>query len=298
MDAYEKITQKIIERLENGVIPWQKPYRGIERAPMNFKSKKAYRGVNIFVLFFCFKKSPYWLSYKQAKELGGQVKKGTKGEPIVFAKKHKFTNRETGEEEERFFMRYSTVFNLDDIDGIDCPFDGVDEDIAEIKSLDYCENLIKDLQGQNLIPDIVEHNRMVAVYNFTHDVIKTPNINDYVSSEEYYSTLFHEITHSTGHKSRLDRVMIPNKETQAYAKEELIAEMGSCFMCNHVGFMTKTIENSAAYISMWISRLKNDPKMVVQAASAAQKVMDYLKFTDGKVYEEVRENGFKERIES
>jgi len=292
MNAYEKITATIIKKLEAGVIPWQKPYRGIERAPMNFLSKKPYRGVNVFVLFYCFKKSPYWLTYRQTTEMGGQVRKGTKGEPIVFAKKGFYKDKKTGEDEEYFMLRHSTVFNLDDIDGIECPFENEQEDLVEVKSIDYCDKLIKSLQDDKLIPEITNHNRQVAVYNLTFDIIKTPPINDYINSEEYYSTIFHEMTHSTGHPSRLNRTMNSDKKSQGYAKEELIAEIGSCFICNHVGFMTKTIDNSTAYIANWITRLKDDPKMVVQAASEAQKVMDWLKLNtveDGKAHTEVNE---------
>lgn len=290
MKVNEIITNDIIKLLDKGVIPWEKPYRGTDELPLNFKTKKYYRGVNILLLYFSFKRSPYWLTYKQAKEINSDCKitKGT-GHRILFAKTVQYED-DDGNKKQRSVFRYSTVFNLSDIEGIDCPYEKKqEEEIVDVKliPIDNCQNLIDDLTEKQLIPEIIEHGRNVACYIPAMDIIHTPEINSYVSAEEYYSTLYHEIAHSTGHKSRLNRQFLGRK-TKAYAKEELIAEISSCFICNHVGILTKTINNSVAYIEMWRERLSKDPNLIISAASKASDVMNYLQLNNEKPEYEIK----------
>ena len=274
MNVYEVITAEIVKKLEAGVIPWQKPYTGIDLPAMNFKSKKQYRGINKMLLGMTGYQSPYWLTYRQAAELDGQVKKGSKGHKILFAKMVKYEDTD-GKEQDKPIYRYSTVFNLTAIDGIDCPYEGTQE-VNEFQFIWNCEDAISQMNAHDKIPPIKIHDRNRACYIPSLDIIQTCAPELYVSDEAYYSTIFHEIIHSTGHSSRLDRNMKGGMQSIQYAKEELIAEIGACFLCGMTGIMTKTIENSASYIKGWLSHMREDPKLIVQASSKAQASMDYL----------------------
>lgn len=276
MNVYEAITSEIIKKLEEGVIPWQKPYVGVDLPPMNFKTKNYYHGINTLLLWMAGGRSPYWLTYKQAQELDGQVKKGAKGKRILFAKMVKYEDSD-GKEKDKAIYRYSTVFNLSDIEGIECPhIEEKKEDSNNLKYIENCEKAIQQMKDENKIPEIVEHNNLIACYTPALDVIKTCPMQDYVSSEAYYATIFHEIIHSTGHSSRLNRKMNTGMQSKDYAKEELIAEIGACFLCSITGIKTKVIDNNAAYIKSWLKQLNDDPSLVVSASSKAQKAMDWL----------------------
>ena len=276
MNVYEVITAEIVKKLKAGVIPWQKPYLGIEYPAVNFKSKKAYRGINQLTLGMAGYASPYWLTYKQAEELGGKVKKGSKGSKIMFAKMIKYEDP-NGTEKDRAIYRYSNVFNLTMIEGIECPFkDKQPEPHDNNEFIENCEQAVNQMKEKGVIPQIIEHDRAIAFYQPFSDTINTPPIEGYVGSEEYYSTLFHEIIHSTGHESRLNRNLKGGKTSIQYAKEELVAEIGACFLCAKTGITTKTIDNSASYIKGWLSCITEDPKLIISASSKAQKAVDYL----------------------
>jgi len=275
MNINDVITKTIIDKLKAGKIPWKKPYQGIERPAMNFKSKKAYRGINAFLLNDVGFRSPYWLTYKQLTELGG-TNKGAKGHKIIFAKQTKYDDAD-GNEKKGLIYKYSHVFNLDDIEGVDCPFkDETGIVHQEFEYINNCDLVLNEMKENNKIPEIKYHLKAAAYYIPSTDEIFTCRSNEYVSSEAFYSTVFHEIIHSTGHKSRLDRDLNGSKRTDSYAKEELIAEMGACFLCGITGIATQTIENSAAYIQSWLQRFSEDSTLVIQAASKAQKAVDYL----------------------
>ena len=276
MNVYDVITETIIKKLESGTIPWQRVYQGIQWPPMNFKSKKMYKGINLLLLGMTGHRSPYWLTYKQSKDLGGQVKKGSKGHKILFAKMTTYTDAD-GNEQDKAIYKYSNVFNVDDIDDIECPYmDQYDIEQREVTYIENCETAIKQMVDSKRIAPITYHDLQISAYNPGIDVIKSCMPENFISDEEYYSTLFHEIIHSTGHVSRLNRVMTGGKKSKEYAKEELSAEIGSCFLCGITGITTATIDNSAAYIQSWLKNLRDDPKLVVQAASKAQKAMDWL----------------------
>ena len=298
MNVYEILTNTIVEKLEKGVIPWKKPYNGIEVAPMNFLSKKEYNGINRLLLSLTGFNSPYWLTYNQAKTYLGYKKVGRawkwKGEgedpklgvqknctphKILFAKTSIKKDKETGKEKAYTVWRYSTVYNLDEIKGIDCPY------IKEVKDnslkvnnsyINNCQQKIRLYSDSNIIPPIINHSKPIAFYNPGKDYIGTPDINGYHESEMYYATLFHEIIHSTGHKSRCDREFGKTMKSSAYAKEELIAEIGSFFLCNETGIASSTINNTVAYLQSWLRHLKDDPKMIITASSKAQEAMNYL----------------------
>jgi len=285
-DVYQIVTDKVITLLEQGTIPWQKPWRGgAAGMPKNAITKKPYRGVNVFMLAVTSHalgyESSYWLSYKQALELGGNVKKGEKSTLVIFwnwLEKEK-TDPETGERhtEEIPFLRYYNVFNADQCENITIPKD----DTPKIPDLEFtpiraCENIVAHMPNK---PQIVHDNVKRAYYRPCDDLVHMPSREKFVSVEEYYSTLFHELTHSTGHESRLNRK--DNEKLAAfgsadYSKEELVAEMGAAFLCGYAEIENKTIDNSAAYIQGWLKQLKNDKKLIVHAAAQAQKSTDYI----------------------
>lgn len=297
MSITELITQQIIEKLEKGIIPWKKPYKGKVIFPMNFKSNSRYNGINCLNLMAQGYTSPYWLTYNQAmEELGYKLKKekgrmvwkwnldgedpkngiikGEKGCRILFAKTFTKENKE-GKEEDVTIWKYSTVFNIAQIKGLECPFDDeiIEEDIDYINN---CEEALSQMNESKRIPEIKYHEKQIAFYRPSTDEIFTCPPERYVGAEEYYGTIFHEIIHSTGHMSRLNRDLKGGKKSQSYAKEELIAEIGACFLCGITGISTSTIDNSVAYINSWLSHLRKDPQLIISASSSAQKAFDYL----------------------
>ena len=269
--TYEIVTDTIIKQLEVGVAPWRKPWH--TGMPMNLVSRKEYRGINIFLLAFQGYGSRYWLTYRQALSLGGNVKKGERGSKVVFWKigEYQKEDAETGELEDRksILLRYYTVFNLDQCEGIESP-----EPVPAINPIEQCEGIVRSMPN----PPAFEQEAQ-ACYRPAIDTVGMPARSAFHSSEEYYSTLFHELTHSTGHPSRLAREGIMKHNpfgSEDYSKEELIAEMGAAMVCGVAGIESKTLDNSAAYLQSWISRLKSDSRLVVSAAAQAQKAADYI----------------------
>ncbi len=276
---YEMITQKIIEALENGTIPWKKPWVGGEH--VNLISKKSYRGINVFILGSAGFISPYWLTFKQATEKGGRIKKGSKGCPIIFWNWDR-SDKKKGDQDEvdsdkptkkAPLLRYYTVFNLDQCEGITPP-----------KGFEEREFTNKIVEAENIIENMphcpkILHLEPYAYYSPAKDFVNMPRPEAFFSDEEYYSTLFHELVHSTGHKSRLNRrENIRNHMfgSRDYSKEELVAEMGAAFLCGITGIEPSLIENQAAYIESWLESIRGDKKMLIHAAANAQKAADFI----------------------
>jgi len=274
MKVYENITNRIIEKLEAGIIPWHKPWQSVEGMPKNVISQKEYRGINIFMLAVQGYESPYWLSFKQVTEIGGNVKKGEKGTPIVF---WNWINHVDDEENEKNipFMRYYTVFNVAQCENIDAGKIPVLPTIHnDFDHIAECEAIIV---GMLNCPEI-QQGKQRASYNPLSDIISMPRFDSFDTAEEYYSTLFHELTHSTGHASRLNRLKnnISRFGDSDYSKEELVAEMGAAFLCGFTGIENITLDNSAAYVQGWLKALKDDKKLVIIAGAQAQKAADYI----------------------
>lgn len=268
---YEIVTESIIKQLESGVAPWRRPWR--TETPANLVSRKEYRGINIFLLAFQGYGSRYWLTYRQAQALGGNVKKGERGSKVVFWKidEYQKKNAETGEMEARksILLRYYTVFNLEQCEGIKSPEPG-----PAIHPIEQCESIVRSMPN----PPGFEQEAQ-ACYRPSTDTVGMPARSAFHSAEEYYSTLFHELTHSTGHPSRVGRegIMTHNPfGSDPYSKEELVAEMGAAMLCGVAGIASRTLSNSAAYLDSWIKRLRSDSRLVVSAASQAQKAADYI----------------------
>jgi len=277
--VYEIITERITALLEQGVVPWRKPWKG-GGYPKNIMSMKSYRGINVFMLASMGYTSPYWMTYKQALSVGGHVRKGEKGCPVIYWNILEKEEMKDGKKVKRKipFLRYFTVFNLEQIDGLE----SVKRIASKVKAIEpvefnpieACEGLVEAVPN----PPEIEHKGGRACYSPLVDKISMPKQEMFESPEEYYSTLFHELGHATGHKDRLNRDGLAKGGfgSHAYSKEELVAEFTAAFLCGETGIDTATIENSAAYLSNWLKKLNENPKWLVEAAAKAQKAADYL----------------------
>lgn len=273
---YEMITKRIIEKLEQGTVPWKKPWNADNEMPVNFISKRPYRGINTFLLGCQGYGSNFWLTFNQTSKAGGKVRKGEKATPVVFWKMIDVEekNSETGEAKltQKPILRYYYVFNYaqcEDLKPIPEP------EPRDVQKIQACEKIIISMPDK---PGI-EHGGIRACYIPNSDSIRIPAQRCFASDEEFYSTLFHEMVHSTGHISRLKRKDVMNVKhfgSHEYSKEELIAEMGATFLCGHARIGNETIDNSASYISSWLKVFKNDSKMVIFAAAGAQKAADFI----------------------
>ncbi len=266
-DKYNAIVKDFIHKLENNDMePWTKSWSMSSSLPKNFDTENTYNGMNILTLLDRGFKDSRWLTFNQAKKLGGTIKKGSKSTPIFFMKPVEKTtlNERTGEEEKQYFLMQSyNVFSIEQVEGI------------------AYEPEIKPSNTNNPISDFIhtigiDEFRGEPAYSAEHDVIFMPQIEEFKTENEYYSTYFHELTHSTGHKSRLDRF---EKHTafgdKNYAFEELIAELGSNFHSIEHGIEPNS-KKQAAYLQSWISALKEKPQILYSAAAQASKSVHYL----------------------
>jgi len=283
-DIYQQITDRIVSKLEQGEIPWKKPFTSLKKSyPRNFVSKNMYNGANFFLTLLEGRNTPYWLTYNQAKQLGGNVKKGESGTPIVYFQFIEKTN-DKGELYRYPMVKHSTVFNLEQVEGIVNPFEAEMESLlckSEFNNIESCERLINMFDVK--IP-LVRHSLMEnAYYSPMQDFISMPLKERFKEEQFYYSTLFHEIAHSTGHESRLARpgIIKPNKKgSSEYAREELVAELSASFICAEAGIVKETEENTTAYIQSWLNVLKNDSKIVYDAMRDSFKVLEHLQILD------------------
>lgn len=272
----EIITNRIIEELDKGEIPWRHPWTS-GGLPKNLLSKKTYRGVNLLLLSFAPYPSPWWVTFKQASDMGGSIKKGEKGWPIVFWTTLKFDNLDPDSDVDEYnvpFLRYYKVWNINQCEGLEHKLPGIKN--REVTPIQACEEVIQKYTNK---PKITLDS--CAAYNVKDDVIKMPLMKDFLSEEHYYSTLFHEMVHSTGHKDRLDRCILvdlkPFGTEEDYSKEELVAEIGASFLIGYTGIdSSKLFTNSVAYIKSWSKKLKEDHSFIFQASSMAQKAYDHI----------------------
>lgn len=270
-NIYKTITNQIIADLENNHLPWEQPWDGTN-IPTNLKSKKAYRGINILILWSMAMKyqysSNYWLTFKQAKELGGTVKKKSKGTPILFYMEivKKVENKETGEETEKKILipKYYNVFNLVQTEGI--KINTANEN--DFNPVSKAEDIIHNSGA------VIKEGSSGAYYRSDIDVIGIPKRSLFEAVEGFYNTLFHELSHWTGRKDRLNRELNNKYGESKYAFEELVAELGASFLSSTAGLSYST--QHASYIKSWLKLLKGDSKAVIKAASLAQKACDYV----------------------
>ena len=272
-DIHQEVTDSIIAAIEAGTEPWKQEWEGNIGVAMPKRCNgESYRGINILLLWLSSMangfESATWLTFNQAKKDGGMVRKGQKGTKVVY---YGTGNKKdgNGEEDRFFFMKQYTVFNVDQIDGLG------DKYAAPAPMAGGGESVIADLETffANTGAKIRTGKQIAPHWNPMTDVIGMPPVEAFVDAQAYYGTLAHELTHWTGHTPRLDRDMKYNtKEGRAF--EELIAEIGACFICAHIG-ATPNRENSASYIQSWLKALKSDKKFIFQAATKAQAACDY-----------------------
>lgn len=281
-DVYETITNAIASVIEKGFSgeTFEMPWHGMSDIPQNASTQKRYRGINVPLLWITQLdrgfKSGLWATYKQWAELGAQVRKGEKSTQIIFWKQIDLKEDEESEDENkpRMFARYSQVFNTDQVDGFSIP-----EAIKppEIQQIESCTDFL------NATGAIVQHADARAYYDLISDKIFMPQKTLFratkhsTATENYYSTLLHELTHWSGAAKRLNRFNINNcAEKKDYAFEELIAELGAAMLCASLGVTSTPRPDHAQYIESWLKALGNDKRFIFVAASAAQKAVDYL----------------------
>lgn len=269
--VYEVINSRILELLEQGTVPWKRGWNVSSSMPRSLTTKKEYRGINVFLLGCQQYSQPWWLTFNQIKERGGHVKQGMKASPIVFWKW--IENDDHDDKQNVPLLRYYNVFNVEQAEGISYP--ELETLLNPFTPIEAAEQIISTMPNKPLI----QHMGNRARYNPLSDTVTLPPQTAFQSPEEYYSTAFHELTHSTMAENRLNRkasIQVHKFGDADYSKEELVAEMGASFLCGHAGIENTTIENSAAYIAGWLKALKNDKTLLVHAAAQAQKAADYI----------------------
>lgn len=285
-NVYQMVTDKIIAQMEQGIVPWHKPWTGATDGAINYVSRRAYSVLNQWLLG----RDGEWLTFKQVQQCGGRIKKGAKAGMVVFYTQQQYkvmvnVEDEDGNvhEEERTkvkpVLRAYNVFHISDCEGIESKIqEGVKNDVEPIEQ---AEKVISEYVSRE--KELTFRNDSVtdkAYYSPASDMVCVPMISQYDVVEEYYSTTFHELVHSTMKESRCNR-KAENKMaafgSADYSREELVAETGSAMLCTKVGIdCDKAFKNSVAYIQSWLKALKNDNKMIVWAASRAEKAAKYI----------------------
>ena len=264
-DIYAQVTASIIQKLDSGTVPWRMTWNA---APTNYISRKPYRGINVWLLHSEYS-SPLWLTYRQAMQIGGHVRRGEHGTSIIYWKwmEEEIDVDGTVKTTSYPLLRSYTVFNVEQCEGVQV-------DTAVIEPVASAEEIIR---GYEDAPPI-EFGGGRASYRPSNDVIYMPHRDSFESSAAYYSTLFHECVHSTGHESRLRRILDTHYHSEAYSREELIAEMGSAFLCaiSSTELVASTIDNAAAYIDHWRSKFLGNRHLIMHLSISAQKACNWI----------------------
>jgi antirestriction protein ArdC len=284
IDFYERVTAQIVASLEQGVRPWLKPWNAEHAAGRITRPLRGngipYQGINVLMLWGAAIErgyaAPIWMTFKQALELGGCVRKGERGSLVVYASSiaRTETDSETGEESERDipFLKDYTVFNVEQIDGLPAHF----HDVAA-PQLDPVQRIERAEQFFAATGATVRHGGNQAYYSVASDFVQMPFFETFRDAESYYATLAHELTHWTRHPSRLDRSFGRKRfGDEGYAMEELVAELGAAFLSADLGLTPEPREDHAAYIGHWLNVLKNDKRAIFTAASHAQRAADFI----------------------
>jgi antirestriction protein ArdC len=282
-NVYEIVTERIVAKLEEGTVPWRKPWITYDDGlgARNLVYKKPYRGINAFLTSMMPFESPFYLTDRQvAKNDDWSIKEDEKGKylPVIYwnwrTKEELDEAKAKGTPIAPFFTRYSRVYNTEQLEGVEVPKVKPLE-LNKTERMKRCEKVLAEMPNK---PEINEVKSNRAFYCPPKDNIQIPLLGQFEKAEEYYSTLFHELIHATGHDTRVHRKDVMKNSmfgSADYSKEELIAECGAAFLCSKTG-IDNTLDNSAAYIKGWLSKLKNNPKLVIEAAQAAQKGADYV----------------------
>lgn len=275
VDVYKIVTDRIIELLEQGTVPWQKPWTDAG-VPANLLSKRPYRGINLWLLLSLNYERNLFLTWDQLKKIGASVKQGEHGHVVIYwktpAKKEDVLD---GEKEKKVpLLRYYKVFNVSQLR--DLPENLVEPLVVkEHDPILECESII---HGMPQCPGI-KHKEQKAFYHIEEDYINMPKKKSFKTSESYYSVLFHELVHSTGSEKRLNRPTITEMAefgSEPYSIEELVAELGAAYLCSFAGTLTAQINDSAGYIKGWLGKLKDDKRFIVRASGYSQKAVDFI----------------------
>lgn len=274
VNVYQLVTDRIIAELENGTIPWQKPWTGVRGGAFNRISKKPYSLLNQMLL----RRRGEYASFKQWKELGGHVKKGAKSEMVVFWKILPVEKEDKdGKKVKKTvpLLRYYNVFHISQVEGVE-PLEQPENDVEPVRE---AEDIISDYVSREKV-GFEEAVGDEAFYSPSSDTVVVPCKGQFMDVNKYYATVFHELVHSTGHKTRLDRFSDGKAAafgSDVYSKEELVAEIGSADIMNAAGMETEsTFKNNASYIQNWLAVLKNDNKFIVSASAKAEKAVDLI----------------------
>lgn len=277
------VTERITKMLESGTIPWRKPWKaGTLTRPVNIEGRE-YNGINFFMLSTLPYTQPIFLTMNQIKKMGGRIKEGEEKKhfPVFFWKWLSFDKDKNGNDRDDAYKvpmcRYTLVWNVEQVDGIKIPakFLPSETDTVVHNPIEDAEAIVN---GYKDGPKITTKAGDSAHYIPFMDTVVMPEMGQFEKVEGYYSTLFHELAHSTGHAKRLNRKELVDANafgSHAYSVEELCAEMGAAYMCAHAG-IDNTLENSAAYIASWLKALQNNPRMVMTAAARAQKAFNHI----------------------
>jgi len=272
-DVYSIVTDRIIGLLEKATVPWKQPWTNAG-LPQNLVSKRAYRGINVWLLSMLGYEQNYFLTLKQLKEhFNGVLKKGEKGIPVIFWNWKEVTDEDSGETKQVPFLRYYSVFNVDQVEGIPSESIPIMEE-RNNNPIKACEDLIATMPDRPML----QFKEQKAYYNPLLDYINLPMMKTFESSEHFYETYFHELIHSTGNSKRLNRKELMEMAEfwgDNYSIEELIAEMGACYLKSICGF-TQSFEQNVSYLQGWLAKLKNDKHFVIYAAGRAQSAVDYI----------------------
>ena len=277
-DVYSIVNDRILAALEQGIIPWKRPWTG--HLPTNYDSRNEYRGVNILSIEIAEMvrgySSPYWMTFRQAQKHGGHISKGERATHIVFSeKKVREIEKEDGSKEQKVyhFVRSFPVFNWEQTEGVPkkeaAPALDPDRDLIEI-----CNSVLSKMP----MPPAYRECGSAAYYVPKEDLVNLPPIESFRTTEAYLATKFHEYGHATGHKSRLNRpgiMAVAAFGSEEYGFEELVAELTSAYLCARNG-IDNTLENSSAYIQHWLKALKDDKTMLMKASGKAMAAVEYI----------------------
>jgi antirestriction protein ArdC len=282
-DIYAHVTDKIISELENGTRPWMQPWNAEHAAGRITRPLRhngiPYNGINILMLWSAALDNgyaaPYWLTYKQTKDLGAQVRKGERSSLVVYANTFTRTEENTdGEQEEHKipFLKSYSVFNAEQIDGLPEHYTALAEPVIDpVQRIEHADRFFANTGAD------IRHGGNRAFYQISSDFIQMPLFEAFRDAESYIATLSHETTHWTRHPSRLDRDFGRKKfGDEGYAREELVAELGSAFLSADIGITPEIRDDHAAYIGSWLKVLKEDKRAIFQAAAHATRAVDYL----------------------
>lgn len=272
---YEKVNKKIMDLISKGTMPWEMTWEG-STLPINLSSNTQYRGINVWMLSATAMVNGYshnqWLTFNQTRRLGGAVKRNEKASFVIFAKKIEKKGQDDVTEDERysfFLYQYYNVFNIAQCDGIT----PIEKKVRENTPLEEAEKIIAGYKNK---PEIIR-GQYSPSYSPLNDKVFMPTIDAFTSSEEYYGALFHELAHSTGHESRMNRDLSGKMDKTSYSKEELIAEFTASYLRAMTGIATPVADaNSASYIDGWSEIIKKDSRIIMTSASKAMRVADYI----------------------